>query len=612
MNARVVGTISQVNPNPSSSFVTPPNTTGAIAAGDKVIAILDLRNSNPTGISFSVGGHAFTEDTAARSTRTDSLVVMYWDADVAVASGAAVTGSWTNTGTQDGGGAQAQIVAITPDAGTVFSPGAAPARGIANGLSINPRIPAGAATVTPPSATAKYLALSAFIISSGGLAADAVTPPSGWTGFPVVNEATRQVSIWTGYQEIAAPAAALAAAWTSPSRNWAGTLILVEQPSAAAPTNTAVPTVTGTAAVGQTLTTTTGSWTSSPSSYSYQWYRDLGTNGSVLEPIAGATSSSYTVPGGVQGLDLGSKLLVKVTATNASGASAPAASALTATVPAPAGQITARLVVDPTAGTDHEVRTFSLQRPVLPGDKLVLFVACSNANLIDGNGNKQDVGYILDSLGQTWTERLELAGTSSGDSANTQHSAQMFDAVSAAGMARGAVFTMNVHTIGSVPGTDGDPLGYHGNSPYWYVVAISTGDSRTLTLDAAAKSLTGAVTTHPGPSVSTTNPDSVLLSFHTMSVPDPSVAGWWTPDAAFTELVDTPMAKGNGGETAYAISGAAKVVSSGFSGVAGASSRDSGYVSNLLAAYGAAAAGGGGGGVLKRTMRMSRIASLRL
>ena len=73
-------------------------------------------------------------------------------------------------------------------------------------------------------------------------------------------------------------------------------------------------------AQGDTLTTTTGTWTQSPSSFGYQWKR-----GGVA--IGGATSSSYLIAAA----DVGTTLTVTVTATNASG-SVPATSAATGTV----------------------------------------------------------------------------------------------------------------------------------------------------------------------------------------------------------------------------------------------------------------------------------------
>lgn len=78
--------------------------------------------------------------------------------------------------------------------------------------------------------------------------------------------------------------------------------------TAGVPSNTAKPVISGTPAVGQTLTVSNGTWTGSPSSFAYQWKRG-GTT------IAGATSSSYLVPSG----DAGATLIATVTATNASG-----------------------------------------------------------------------------------------------------------------------------------------------------------------------------------------------------------------------------------------------------------------------------------------------------
>ena len=52
------------------------------------------------------------------------------------------------------------------------------------------------------------------------------------------------------------------------------------------------PVVTGKAAVAQTLTTSTGTWTSSPTGYSYKWQR-CDAAGANCIAIGGATSSKY-------------------------------------------------------------------------------------------------------------------------------------------------------------------------------------------------------------------------------------------------------------------------------------------------------------------------------
>jgi hypothetical protein len=92
------------------------------------------------------------------------------------------------------------------------------------------------------------------------------------------------------------------------------------------PTSTAPPTISGTAAVGQTLTASTGSWAGSPSSFAFQWQR-CNAAGSNCAAVAGATGQTYVVGTG----DVGSTLRVVVTATNAAGAT-PASSAQTAVV----------------------------------------------------------------------------------------------------------------------------------------------------------------------------------------------------------------------------------------------------------------------------------------
>jgi hypothetical protein len=56
-----------------------------------------------------------------------------------------------------------------------------------------------------------------------------------------------------------------------------------------APVNTVAPAVTGTATVGQTLSTTNGTWLGAPApTFTYQWQRS-GSN------IGGATSSTYVL-----------------------------------------------------------------------------------------------------------------------------------------------------------------------------------------------------------------------------------------------------------------------------------------------------------------------------
>lgn len=96
----------------------------------------------------------------------------------------------------------------------------------------------------------------------------------------------------------------------------------------AAPANTAVPTITGTPRVGQTLTASNGTWSNSPTDYQYQWLR-CNTSGASCVAAPNGTQKSYTLVGA----DAGHQMRVRVTASNTDG-SASAQSDPTATVEA--------------------------------------------------------------------------------------------------------------------------------------------------------------------------------------------------------------------------------------------------------------------------------------
>ena len=98
----------------------------------------------------------------------------------------------------------------------------------------------------------------------------------------------------------------------------------------APPSNTALPQVSGTTTQGGTLTTTTGSWSGSPTAFTYAW-QDCNSSGGSCTIIRGASSNTYTLGSG----DVGLTIRVVVTASNAGG-SASATSAQTATVAAAA------------------------------------------------------------------------------------------------------------------------------------------------------------------------------------------------------------------------------------------------------------------------------------
>jgi len=104
-----------------------------------------------------------------------------------------------------------------------------------------------------------------------------------------------------------------------------------------APVNKTVPTLTGTAQQGQTLTEHHGTWTNEPSGYTYQWLQCESLGTSCL-PIPGASGQTYVLTKG----DVGHTLEVEETASNAGGPGNPAASGPTEVIKAPISRTQSR------------------------------------------------------------------------------------------------------------------------------------------------------------------------------------------------------------------------------------------------------------------------------
>lgn len=85
-------------------------------------------------------------------------------------------------------------------------------------------------------------------------------------------------------------------------------------PVPAAPTNSVSPSISGTTAYASTLTAGNGTWTSNPTSFTYQW-SSAATAGGSYSNISGATAQTYSPTTS----DIGRYLKVAVTATNAGG-----------------------------------------------------------------------------------------------------------------------------------------------------------------------------------------------------------------------------------------------------------------------------------------------------
>ncbi len=83
------------------------------------------------------------------------------------------------------------------------------------------------------------------------------------------------------------------------------------------PAESALPAVSGTLAVGKTLTTTNGTWTHNPTTYAYEWLR-CASDGNACTTISGATAATYPLTAA----DGGYTIRSAVSAHNAGGTSA--------------------------------------------------------------------------------------------------------------------------------------------------------------------------------------------------------------------------------------------------------------------------------------------------
>jgi hypothetical protein len=135
-------------------------------------------------------------------------------------------------------------------------------------------------------------------------------------------------------------------------------------PGKQAPANTTLPTISGTAVQGATVTSSPGSWSGNGLSFAYQWFR-CDSTGAACSPISGETGSTHPATGS----DVGKTLRVAVVATNHSGSamatSLPTAVVAAASTPPPTGTTTTTTTTTttPTTTTTTTVTTGSSPPP---------------------------------------------------------------------------------------------------------------------------------------------------------------------------------------------------------------------------------------------------------
>ena len=172
-----------------------------------------------------------------------------------------------------------------------------------------------------------------------------------------------------------------------------------------APINTVAPVVSGTATVGQTLSSTTGTWTGAPDpTFTYQWQR-AGSN------IGSATSSTYTLVNA----DAGSAIRCVVTATNvvaAVSANSNATSAVAAIAPgAP--------TIGTATATGSTTATVSFSAPADNGGATITNYVVSGGGSGSGASSPISVTGLSAATSYTFTvTATNSAGTSASSSAS--------------------------------------------------------------------------------------------------------------------------------------------------------------------------------------------------
>jgi hypothetical protein len=119
----------------------------------------------------------------------------------------------------------------------------------------------------------------------------------------------------------------------------------------AAPTNTAKPVIEGKFQAGQTITTTNGTWTGNPTTFTYQWER-CNSSGTGCASIAGADEKSYKLTTS----DIDHTVDVEVTAVNSDGKATVSTSTSPVISDSTAPRNTARPVISGSAQVGEELK----------------------------------------------------------------------------------------------------------------------------------------------------------------------------------------------------------------------------------------------------------------
>jgi hypothetical protein len=324
--------------------------------------------------------------------------------------------------------------------------------------------------------------------------------------------ATRTVTV-TG---AAAGTSTITLTATDRSGNTSGRTFSVTVTPNVPPVNTVTPSISGTAAVGNALSTTQGTWTDADGdslTHTYQWYRADDNSGTNAAAISSATAANYTLTTS----DAHKYLRVVVTANDGNGGTQAASSAyiqvtnsapLNSVAPSISGTATVGNVLSTTNGSwtdaDGDIRTYTYQwyrADDNSGTNLAAIAGATTASrtLTTSDAHKYLRVVVTANDGRGGTQTATSAYTQVANSAPVNVVAPSISGTAAVG---NALFT----TTGTWTDADGDSLTY---TYLWYraddasgtnaaAIGGATSASYTLTVGDAHKYLRADVTANDG------------------------------------------------------------------------------------------------------------------
>jgi hypothetical protein len=260
------------------------------------------------------------------------------------------------------------------------------------------------------------------------------------------------------------------------------------------PSNSSAPQITpasGTAGVESFSVNSNGTWSGSPTSYSYQWKYNNGQFG--WTSISGATSTSYSPPANYVSL-YGSGLKCTVTASNAGGSTAADSNTATVLAPvspptgsvsiSPSGTVQARTTITATATFTNSPTTYYIEirkaTGVTPTQSSTFVVASSS-----GSNGSVSVSYtITDSEASGTPDRFiafayasNSGGTSTTYSSNVVTSTPYVPPVLTPTNASAPYWSLISGTANTVGATYRLNFGSWNNTPTYYHYEISKNDA---------------------------------------------------------------------------------------------------------------------------------------